>query len=85
MLDRSFYAKQDRDEFKALVESHGARWVLVYFRVEKQLLWQRIRDRREKEVNANSALDISRELLEEYVRGFENPDGEGEIIVEYSQ
>ena len=53
--------------------------------MEKQLLWQRIRDKREKEVNANSALDISRELLEEYVRGFENPDGEGEIIVEYSQ
>lgn len=84
VLDRSFYAKEDRDYFKKLIEASGARWVLVYFKLEAETLWRRICDRRKEEINANSALDISEKLFKRYNDDFEHPDGEGEIIVEYT-
>lgn len=84
MLDRSFYAKEDRDYFKTMIEASCARWVLVYLKLETEILWSRICDRRKEEINANSAFDISVELFKRYVDGFEHPDGEGEIIVEYT-
>jgi predicted kinase len=82
VLDRSFYAKVDRDEFKKMAEEAGARWVLVYFRADGDVLWRRIRERRERGVDADSALEISRELLDAYLAGFEAPVGEGEVVVE---
>lgn len=81
VLDRSFYAKEDRDEYRAAVEHAGGRAVLVYFKAERELLWKRIRERREKGVNADSAREISLALLDSFVQGFEAPDGEGEIVV----
>jgi predicted kinase len=81
-LDRSFWNRADREEFRAMVEKAGARWVLVAFRPDKDVLWRRIRERRQEEVNADSSLDISEELFERYVKGFEMPGGEGEIIID---
>ncbi|EME79178.1 uncharacterized protein MYCFIDRAFT_23523, partial [Pseudocercospora fijiensis CIRAD86] len=81
VLDRSFYAKEDRDEFKRMIERNGGRWVLVHLKVPREVLWERIQRRREMEINANSALEISTEIFEMYVQGFEQPDGEGEIVV----
>lgn len=85
VLDRAFYDKADRDEFKALVEKHGARWVLVYFKVESGTLWRRINSRKQKGVTANSALEISEDLFKMYVEGFDHPNREGEIVVEYTE
>lgn len=85
IIDRSLYAKEDRDEFKQIIEQAGARWVLVYFKLSRNLLWRRICERRKRPVDANSALEISEELFDMYVRGFEHPDGEGEIVVEYTE
>ncbi|OIW22759.1 P-loop containing nucleoside triphosphate hydrolase protein [Coniochaeta ligniaria NRRL 30616] len=85
VLDRSFYAKADRDEFKAMAEEAGARWVLVYFKADKELLWKRICERRSRGVNADSALDISQVLLDAYVEGFEVPVGEGEIVIDVEE
>ncbi|KXS98575.1 hypothetical protein AC578_4289 [Pseudocercospora eumusae] len=84
ILDRSFYAKEDRDEFKQIVERNGGKWVLVYLKVPREVLWGRIQRRREMEIDANSALEISTELFEMYVKGFEHPGREGEIVVEYT-
>ena len=84
ILDRSFYAKADRDFFKKLIEKQGGRWVLVYLKAPKAVLWQRICARREASVNADSALEISKELLSSFFDGFEVPGGEGEIVVETS-
>jgi len=82
VVDRSLYSKEDRDRHKREVEKRGARWVLVYFRpTSKDVIWERIRGRREAGINADSALDISRELLDKYWDGFDVPDGEGEIVV----
>lgn len=81
VLDRSFYAKEDRDHFKRMTEQAGSRWVLVYFKASRDVLWRRICERRAQGINADSALDISEALLDAYVEGFEVPVGEGEIVV----
>ncbi|KAK5938122.1 hypothetical protein PMZ80_009711 [Knufia obscura] len=83
VLERSFYAKEDRDEFKKMVEDGGGRLVLVYLKaVDKEVLWDRICSRSAKGKEANSSLDISREILDRYWAGFEAPDGEGEVVVD---
>jgi predicted kinase len=81
VLDRSFWSKRDRDIFKASIEHAGGSWVLVYFDVKKEVLWRRICERRAKGLNADSALDITPELLNQYVSGFEVPNCEGEIVL----
>ena len=81
VLDSSFYAKKQRDEYKAKVECASARWVLVYLKAERDVLWKRICERRRKEVNADSAREISSALLDQFVRGFEVPEDEGEIVI----
>jgi predicted kinase len=86
VLERSFYAKEDRDEFRGIAEQGGARVVLVFLRAKgeqgKEVLWERICRRSEGVKTADSALFIDRETFEGYWKGFEDPNGEGEIVVE---
>ncbi|KAL6703922.1 hypothetical protein ACN47E_008958 [Coniothyrium glycines] len=85
ILEKSFHAKQDRAEWRAVAETAGARVVFVFLKAEgdagRELLWERICKRSQGAKTANSALDISRELFDEYWKGFEEPDGEGEIVL----
>jgi predicted kinase len=85
ILERSFYAKSDRDEFRGIARDAGARVVFVFLKAEgeagKEVLWRRICKRSEGLKEANSALDIGRETFEGYWAGFEDPVGEGEIVV----
>jgi len=90
VLDLSFWNRPYREEYKALIEDAGGRPVLVFLDASKELLWERISKRREnrdtldvgdERRNGDSALDISEEVFEMYWRGFERPDGEGEIKV----
>ncbi|KAM7202617.1 P-loop containing nucleoside triphosphate hydrolase [Naviculisporaceae sp. PSN 640] len=86
VLDRSLYAKEDRDCYKKLVEEKGGRWILVYFRpANKELIWQRIQNRRKEGINADCALEISKELLDKYWDGFEIPNGEGEVVIDVTE
>jgi predicted kinase len=86
ILERSFYAKEDRDEFRRIADEAGAEVVLVFLKADgehgKDLLWDRNCRRSESVKTADSALDIDRNTFEGYWNGFENPDGEGEIVVE---
>lgn len=83
ILERSFYAKEDRDEFRGMAEAAGARVVLAFLRAkEKEVLWERIVKRSQGAKTAHSSFDISRETFDMYWAGFENPVGEGEIVVE---
>jgi len=83
VLDRSFYAKEDRSEFKKIVEDAGGRSLLVYLKAfDKEELWKRICKRSAQEKEANSAYDISRDVFEKYWYGFEEPLGEGEVVVD---
>jgi predicted kinase len=81
ILDSSFYAKKRRDEYKAIVECANGRLILVYLKAERDVLWKRICERREKGLNAHSAREITPALLDQFVQGFEAPDGEGEIVI----
>jgi len=85
VAERSFYAKADRDEYRTLVEKAGGRCVLVYLAAARDFLWKRITNRRVEGINADSALDISEDLLDHYVNGFEAPEGEGEIVFHVDQ
>ena len=83
VIDRALYLKEFRDYYKQIVEKKGARWVLVFFRpASKELIWKRIQGRRAAEINADSALDITPDVLDGYWSGFENPVGEGEVVVD---
>lgn len=82
-FERSCYAKEDRDQWRKIAEDGGGRVVLVFLRAkDKEVLWQRICNRSAGKKTADSALDISRETFEMYWNGFENPEGEDEIVVE---
>jgi predicted kinase len=81
VLDSSFYAKRQRDEYRVMIDEAGGRLVLVYLKADREVLWKRICARREKGVNADSARNINPELLDHFVMGFEAPEGEGEIVV----
>ncbi|KAI1413432.1 P-loop containing nucleoside triphosphate hydrolase protein [Hypoxylon sp. FL1857] len=83
IVDLSFYSKEDREHYKKMIESHGGRWLLIYLRAKsKEFLWNRISKRRQEGINADSAYDITKEVLDQYWDGFETPEGEGEIVLE---
>jgi predicted kinase len=89
VLDFAFAFKEDREEWKQLVGSAGGRWVLVYIDAgeaesAKTKLWARIKKRRENGVNADSAYEITEEVLDMYLEGFEVPKGEGEVVLQMS-
>ncbi|KAI1171679.1 ATP/GTP-binding protein [Nemania sp. FL0916] len=83
VFDRAFPFKDGRSEAKELIESLGGRWVLVHLKTpDKTTLWQRIRQRREAELNADCAYEITQDILDLYYSGFEVPVREGEIVVD---
>jgi predicted kinase len=88
ILERSFYAREDREEYRRMADNAGARVVLIFLKAEgeegKKTLWERICKRSEGMKTADSALDISREVFEGYWSGFEDPVDEGEIVVHVS-
>ncbi|WPH04905.1 P-loop containing nucleoside triphosphate hydrolase protein [Acrodontium crateriforme] len=83
VLDRAFYAKADRDNYRRIVEECGGRVVLVYFNIPKEVLLRRIRERRDGYLNADNAREISDDLLGQFIDGFDVPDEEGEIVINY--
>ncbi|KAK0120500.1 hypothetical protein ONS96_010709 [Cadophora gregata f. sp. sojae] len=97
VLDLSLYSKSDREYYREVVQREGARMygvVLVVFRVgetleeQEEVLWRRIERRGVEWVRARDegrgmeGMLVERELLRRYLRGFEWPDGEGEIVVD---
>lgn len=90
ILDLAFWNKEYRNEYKAIVEAEGGRWVLVYLAASRELLWSRIQARRaqrdqlevgDQRRDGDSAYDIEPDVFEMFVGGFEPPTGEGEIVV----
>lgn len=83
VLERSFYAKEDRDEFRTMIADGGGRIVLVFLKAsDKEALWGRICARSARGKEANSSLDITRDIFDMYWKGFEDPEGEGEVVVQ---
>lgn len=83
VLDRSFFAKEDRDAFRKVVQDSGSRAVFVYLKpMSKELIWQRVCERKLKPKTAESAFDVTSEMFEQWWNGFEVPLGEGEVVID---
>ncbi|MCC9308404.1 ATP-binding protein [Kitasatospora sp. RB6PN24] len=78
VVDYSFWSRAARDDYKALVESHGCRWELVHLKADRTTLERRLAVRN-GEVGANS-VTVGGELLARYLADFEEPVGEGEQV-----
>lgn len=81
VVDFSFWQRERRQLYKALIEEWGGRWQLIYLKASPELLEQRLKLRSQR-FDANAAFPITPTRLHAYLEGFEEPSGEGEIIIE---
>ncbi|KAF2427514.1 ATP/GTP-binding protein [Tothia fuscella] len=81
VLDSTLAFKEDRDDWARVVREGGGRRVLVYLDAKKEILWKRIQERQAIERNADSAFEMTEAILDSYLRGFEVPRGEGEVVL----
>ncbi|KZE66214.1 hypothetical protein AWM68_07540 [Fictibacillus phosphorivorans] len=79
VIDFSFWDRSRRDLYKQLIDKAGGKWKLIYLDVHPDVLLERLKERN-KRFDANS-FPITEETLTSYLRGFETPQGEGEIII----
>jgi Predicted kinase len=79
VVDYSFWSRAARDDYKALVESHGCRWELVHLKADRQTLERRLTIRNGQD-GANS-VSVDQNLLHRYLAKFEEPHGEGERVI----
>ena len=79
VLDHGLWQRSNRDRYKALVESHGGSWELLYFKAEPSVLRSRLAQRN-LHSDAN-ALTVSDDMLEAFIARFEEPSGEGERMI----
>jgi predicted kinase len=80
VVDNAFWQRERREQYKAVAESAGARWELIYLKTSPELLRERLTARRSR-FDANAAFPITDELLDHFLKVFEEPSGEGEIVV----
>ncbi|MEC3884950.1 AAA family ATPase [Halobacillus sp. HZG1] len=80
VIDFSFWNRARWDQYKKRMEYCGRRWKLIYLKVHPDDLRERLK-LRNKRFDANS-FPIFEELLSSYLKGFEIPNGEGEIGIE---
>ncbi|HWA60981.1 MAG TPA: ATP-binding protein [Caulobacteraceae bacterium] len=80
VVDSAFWSRRARDEYKALVEAHGGTWRIVFMAADRATLSARLRTR-SRRFDANAAFEVTEERLDQFMRSFEAPDGEDEIVV----
>jgi predicted kinase len=80
VVDYGLWRRCDRDAYERLVEAHGGSWRLLYLKVDREVLGQRLADRNRR-ANAN-ALTVTPSALEDFIARFEEPAGEGEELVQ---
>ncbi|MFG2848750.1 AAA family ATPase [Kitasatospora sp. NPDC048296] len=79
VVDYSFWNRAARDDYKALVESHGCRWELVHLKADRSTLEARLAVRNEQ--RGANAVTVDEELFGRYFANFEEPVGEGEQVL----
>lgn len=80
VVDFSFWNKEKRNFYRQLIEKSGGTVKLVYMKARLETLQKRLA-KRNLHLNANSPFIITDEILEHHYYGFQEPCGEGEIIV----
>ncbi|KRB66080.1 hypothetical protein ASE03_31355 [Kitasatospora sp. Root187] len=79
VVDYSFWSRAARDDYKALIESHGCHWELVHLKADRTTLERRLEVR--SGVEGANAVTVDEALFNRYLAGFEEPKGEGEQVV----
>ncbi|MGN9841498.1 AAA family ATPase [Nonomuraea sp. H19] len=79
VLDYSFWRRTTRDYYKALIESHGCRWELIYLKASPETLRQRLAVR--NKLHGANSVTVSEDLLNRYLAGFEEPVDEGQLTI----
>ena len=80
ILDFSFWNKESRDYYKKIITNAGGTVELIYLKASKETLKKRLRQRN-LSLHANSPFVITDEILEHHYNGFQEPHGEGEIVL----
>ena len=80
VLDHGLWERSNRDRYKRLVEAHGGRWRLFYFKAEPEVLRRRLAERNRR-ADAN-ALTVKEDMLTGFLARFEAPSGEGEVVLD---
>lgn len=80
VIDFSFWSKENRDFYREIIAKAGGTAELVYMKASKETLQKRLK-KRNTLLNANSSFIITNEILEHHYNNFEEPQGEGEIIL----
>jgi predicted kinase len=80
VLDYGLWRRSDRDAYKRLVEAHGGRWRLLYFKVDREVLSQRLAERNRRD-DAN-ALAVTPSALADFIARFDEPREEGEELID---
>ena len=80
VLDFSFWNKEKRDYYKKTIVDAGGSVELVYLKASIETLRRRLRQRN-LSLHANSPFVITDEILEHHYNGFQEPHGEGEIVL----
>lgn len=80
VIDFSFWNKDNRDYYKSIIKNAGGITKLIYMKATKETLHKRL-NKRNLTLNANSPFIITDEILEHHFNGFQEPNGEGEIII----
>ncbi|WP_338324956.1 AAA family ATPase [Metabacillus mangrovi] len=81
VIDFSFWRRAKRVLYKRLIEEAGGEWRLLYLKVPPDELRRRLAIH-SKRSDANAAFPITEAILTAYLEGFEEPDGEGETVIE---
>ncbi|MCM3595072.1 ATP-binding protein [Metabacillus idriensis] len=81
VVDFSFWQRARRNQYKQIIEAAGGKWKLIYLKVHPDELRKRLKIRSQR-FDANAAFPITEEILLSFLNGFEEPIGEGEIVIE---
>jgi predicted kinase len=80
VVDYGFWRRNSRDFYKQLIEENGGEWKLIYLKASPEVLMSRLKERNQR-TDAN-AFPVTEQKLREYIKRFEEPNGEGEEIIE---
>lgn len=76
VLDWGFWKREDRDRIAQLVRDNGGEPKLLYFKRDLNELASRVQNR---DLSKNHEIDT--QMLADFSAQFEEPNGEGEVIV----
>lgn len=79
VVDYSFWSRAARDDYKALIESHGCHWELIHLKADPTTLERRLAAR--SGVAGANSVTVDETLFNRYLADFEEPKGEGEQVV----